>query len=145
MSRPRYDLVVLADLRFPGGTSTALATEIRTQAAAGYRTGLVHVKGPVLRLPHPFHPEFRALLDAAGLASPDIAEMPLEWRFPGLDAYWRFLTEMAGAISPVLRTLTPEAQAAVRARWSELAEPFRADDGYALPALCLNVATRRPA
>jgi SAM-dependent methyltransferase len=87
----------------------------------------------------------RALLDAAGLASPDIAEMPLEWRFPGLDAYWRFLTEMAGAISPVLRTLTPEAQAAVRARWSELAEPFRADDGYALPALCLNVATRRPA
>ena len=73
MSRPRYDLVVLADLRFPGGTSTALATEIRTQAAAGYRTGLVHVKGPVLRLPHPFHPEIRALLDAGAceLIDPD--------------------------------------------------------------------------
>lgn len=64
MTRARYDLVILGDLRFPGGTSTSLATEIRTQAAAGYRTGLIHIKGPVLRFPHPFHPEIRALLDA---------------------------------------------------------------------------------
>jgi SAM-dependent methyltransferase len=86
----------------------------------------------------------RALLDAAGFASPEIAEMPLEWRFPSLDAYWSFLTEMAGAISPVLRALTAEARAAVRVRWIELAEPFRGGGGYAFPALCLNVATRRP-
>jgi hypothetical protein len=74
MTGARYDLVILGDLRFPGGTSTSIATEIRAQAAAGYRTGLIHIKGPVLRFPHPFHPEIRALLDAGRceLIDPDL-------------------------------------------------------------------------
>lgn len=69
----QYDLVILGDFRFPGGTSTSIATEIRAQGAAGYRTGLIQIKGPVLRFPHPFHPEIRALLDAGAceLLDPD--------------------------------------------------------------------------
>jgi SAM-dependent methyltransferase len=85
------------------------------------------------------------LLTRAGFASPDVAEMPLTWRFPSSDAHWWVLTEMAGAISPVLRGLAPEAQAKVRTRLGEMARPFRAGDGYAFPVLCLNVATRKPA
>lgn len=87
----------------------------------------------------------RELLIGAGFVSLDVADMSLTWRFPSLDAYWWLLTEMAGAISPILRGLAPEAQAKVRTQLDEMAQPFRADDGYAFPALCLNVATRKPA
>jgi UDP:flavonoid glycosyltransferase YjiC (YdhE family) len=59
-----HDIVVVADLRFPGGTSTAIAAEIEAQARAGYRTGLLAVKAPVLKFPHPIHPRIRACLDA---------------------------------------------------------------------------------
>jgi ubiquinone/menaquinone biosynthesis C-methylase UbiE len=85
------------------------------------------------------------LLTRAGFASPEVVEMPLTWRFPSPDAYWWFLTEMAGAISPILRGLGPEAQANVRTHLDEVAQPFRAGGGYAFPVLCLNGATRKPA
>jgi ubiquinone/menaquinone biosynthesis C-methylase UbiE len=84
------------------------------------------------------------LIDRAGFAAPDVTEMTLTWRFAGPDAYWWFLTEMAGAISPILLGLAPDAQAKVRALIDELAQPFRAGAGYAFPVLCLNVATRKP-
>jgi hypothetical protein len=74
-----------------------------------------------------------------------VADVAFTWRFPTRDAYWWFLTEMAGAIAPALRGLPPAQQAHVRTRFDDLAEPYRSGEGYALPALCLNVATRRPA
>ncbi len=85
------------------------------------------------------------LLSRAGFASPEVVEMPLTWRFASPDAHWQVLTEMAGVIAPVLRGLDRQTQAKVRAQLAELARPFRAGDGYAFPALCLNVATRKPA
>lgn len=57
------DIVFVADARFEGGTSTALATEIMAAARAGLRTGLLAVKGPLLRRPFPMHPELRRLID----------------------------------------------------------------------------------
>jgi ubiquinone/menaquinone biosynthesis C-methylase UbiE len=86
----------------------------------------------------------RDLLARAGFEPPELEEVRFTWRFPTREAYWWFLTEMAGAISPVLRGLTPEAQAHVRARIDDLMRPFRAGEGYALPAVCSNVATRKP-
>ena len=73
-----------------------------------------------------------------------MADIALTWSFPSSDAYWRFLTELAGAISPILRGLGPEAEARVRARIGEMAQPFRSGEGSASPALCVNVATRKP-
>ena len=58
-----YDLIVLGDFRFPGGTSTAIAEELVAGTAAGYRIALVQLKGPVLKYPHPFHPRIRACID----------------------------------------------------------------------------------
>lgn len=57
------DVLFVADVRFEGGTSTALAVEIRTAARAGLRTGLLAVKGPLLGLPFPMHPDLRRLID----------------------------------------------------------------------------------
>jgi hypothetical protein len=69
-----YDVVTVGDFRFPGGTSAAIEAELRAQAAAGYRTGLVQLKGPTLRFPHPIHPGIRACLDEglADLLDPDV-------------------------------------------------------------------------
>jgi hypothetical protein len=58
-----YDIVAIGDFRFPGGTSTAVAEELRAQAAAGYRTGLIQLKGPILKFPHGIHPKIRACVD----------------------------------------------------------------------------------
>ena len=45
---PSYDIVMVSDFRFPGGTSASLAEEIHAQAAAGYTTALVQVDGPLV-------------------------------------------------------------------------------------------------
>jgi glycosyltransferase involved in cell wall biosynthesis/UDP:flavonoid glycosyltransferase YjiC (YdhE family) len=57
------DIVFVADVRFEGGASTALAAEILAAARAGLRTGLLAVKGPLLSLPFPMHPDLRRLID----------------------------------------------------------------------------------
>ena len=76
----RYDIAVIGDLRFPGGTASGAAEQIRAQAKAGYRTALIHLKGPVLKYPHPFNPNIRRCIDEglAELVDPDVAiEAPL--------------------------------------------------------------------
>src|SRR5690606_27880500 len=42
------------------------------------------------------------LVTGAGFTPPEVAEIGIAWRFPSPDAYWWFLTEMAGALSPAL-------------------------------------------
>ena len=63
MASQMFDILMVGDFRFPGGTSTCIAEQIRAQAGAGYRTGLIALKGPVLRHPHTFNSEIRACLD----------------------------------------------------------------------------------
>jgi UDP:flavonoid glycosyltransferase YjiC (YdhE family) len=50
------DVLLVADPRFPGGTSTALVAEARALHRAGYRTGLQALPSPLMpprRAPHP--------------------------------------------------------------------------------------------
>jgi glycosyltransferase involved in cell wall biosynthesis len=72
MTTKSYDVVLLGDFRFPGGTSSAGAEEIKAGAGAGYRIGLVHLEAPILVYPHPVNPRIRELIDAgmAELAEP---------------------------------------------------------------------------
>src|SRR5215211_3453672 len=56
----------------------------------------------------------RKLVVRAGFAEPEIEEVFFLWPFADQYTYWRFLTEVAGAISPVLRSLPPETRAVVR-------------------------------
>ena len=75
MARTEYDIVIIGDFRFPGGAASGPGEQIRVQAAAGYRTGLIQVKAPVLKYPHPFNPTVRRALDTgwADLVDPDRA------------------------------------------------------------------------
>jgi SAM-dependent methyltransferase len=84
----------------------------------------------------------RELVVGAGFAEPEIEEVPIHWTFAKQDDYWRFLTEVAGAVASVLQTLPTEKQAQVREQIHEAAEPFRSGEGYDLSAVCLNVVTR---
>jgi hypothetical protein len=62
-----YDIVLLSDLRYPGGNSASLAEEIKAQARTGYSTGLVHLPAPHMARRRSFN---RKVMDclASGLA-----------------------------------------------------------------------------
>lgn len=75
----RYDVVIVSDLRFPGGTGSSIAEEVKAQAAAGYSTALVHVPGPVVSAHRGFHPAIARAL-RAGLADLGDGERALEAR-----------------------------------------------------------------
>lgn len=74
-----YDIAVLSDLRFPGGTSSAIAEEVRAGAAAGYRTALVALEAPNLTYPFAFNPRIRELIDA-GCVDLHFPDDPIEAR-----------------------------------------------------------------
>ena len=59
----RFDVVVITDLRFPGGTSTSLAEELTAAAGAGYSIGILHVASPRLGSSVGVNPRLRRLLD----------------------------------------------------------------------------------
>ena len=64
----QVDVLFVGDFRFPGGTSTSIASEARALAAAGYRLGLLSLATGPLSANRPIHPEIRALADE-GLAA----------------------------------------------------------------------------
>lgn len=67
MREEQYDVIVAGDLRLPGGTTASMAEEIRAQAAAGYRTGLLHVPSGLANTGLGVEPRLRRCLDE-GLA-----------------------------------------------------------------------------
>jgi SAM-dependent methyltransferase len=102
--------------------------------------------------PEPGQPGILALADTArlrrlfadaGLTDPEIEEVPFAFTFTGEDDYWRFLSDVAGAISMVLGRFDDEARADVRAKLSTRLEPYRAPDGLELPAVSLVAAASR--
>ena len=83
----------------------------------------------------------RGLVVEAGFAEPTIEEVSARWTFADQEAYWRYLTETSASASPVLRSLPTTAQEAIREQVHEAARPFHSGEGYAFPAVCLNVVT----
>ena len=118
MARIFYDVVIVSDLRLPGPTGRAIAEQIRAQAGAGYRTGLIHINGALLERPHPFHPLVRDAIDhgladwldpevpvSSGLA---LAHNPAAFahladRLPRIKAHWRVLLVNHPLVDGVLR------------------------------------------
>ena len=58
-----FDVIMIGDFRFPGGTSIATAHEIRALAGAGLAIGLVQANAEILRQQRPMHPMIRACVD----------------------------------------------------------------------------------
>ncbi len=100
--------------------------------------------------PNPGAPGIFALADAsrleslvmgAGFRAPKIVEFPTQRRFADFASYWRYLTELAGAISPVLRGLSDSDRAEVQEELRVSIARYAVRAGYELPGLCLNAAT----
>src|SRR5829696_6719751 len=83
----------------------------------------------------------RELVVRAGFAEPEIEEVPFRFSFVDQEAYWRYLNETSASASPVLRSLPTTAQEAIREQVHEAARSFHSGEGYAFPAVCLNVVT----
>lgn len=75
--KQKFDVLFVADPRFEGGSSTALALEMRVAARADYKTGLMMVRGPIIGHPFPVHPEIRQALES-GLVERTDPEMDIE-------------------------------------------------------------------
>jgi FkbM family methyltransferase len=63
-ARGDYDIILMSDFRFPGGTSQSNAEEIKAQARLGLSTGLLQVSSPVLVRDHPINPVIQRCVDA---------------------------------------------------------------------------------
>jgi glycosyl transferase family 1 len=59
---PVYDVAILSDFRYPGGTSASIAAEVHAQAEAALSTVLVHVPSPHQPRALPFSPRITDLL-----------------------------------------------------------------------------------
>src|SRR5512133_2980261 len=62
----QVDVLMLSDLRFPGGTSHSLAEEIAAQAQVGWSTGLVHMNGPLVSWLRPVNSRIREQIRRGG-------------------------------------------------------------------------------
>jgi ubiquinone/menaquinone biosynthesis C-methylase UbiE len=80
------------------------------------------------------------LVTVAGFGEPEIEEVEMAWRFPDFDAWWAFTNDLAGALAMAIAELPEAEREAVRSDVRERAG-LRADEGYDLPGLCLNVTT----
>jgi SAM-dependent methyltransferase len=79
------------------------------------------------------------LVTGAGFGPPEIEEVQVSWRFEDDDSYWRFLIELAGAVSMVLTGLSDAERKDVRQEAIARVASFRAADGsLILPGVCLN-------
>jgi SAM-dependent methyltransferase len=83
----------------------------------------------------------RELVVRAGFAEPEIEEVSFRFSFVDQEAFWRYLNETSASASPVLQSLPTTAQEAIREQVHEAARPFHSGEGYAFPAVCLNVVT----
>jgi ubiquinone/menaquinone biosynthesis C-methylase UbiE len=80
----------------------------------------------------------RSMLEASGFEVQRMEDVRMTWPFESFDAYWKFLTEVAGAIAVVIAALPEEEQRALRGRIEEAAETYRADGGYEFPGVAQN-------
>lgn len=79
MNRPEFDILVLSEPRFAGGTTTAILAEIEGAARAGLAVGFCPVMSPAFPRPAPLHPALAGTI-AAGRAVLHAADEPSKAR-----------------------------------------------------------------
>lgn len=71
----QFDVLHIADLRFPGGTSSAIAHEIRALHGAGLSVGLVQKRAQVLRQDRPLNPKIQEQIDLGAARLVEVGEV----------------------------------------------------------------------
>jgi ubiquinone/menaquinone biosynthesis C-methylase UbiE len=81
-----------------------------------------------------------SLMQDAGFTEPRLDEVEVRWRFDDFDAYWRYVTELAGGIALVLQTMPDRDLRAVRKLVERATGDYRVDGGLELPGVALNAS-----
>ena len=84
----------------------------------------------------------KSLVEDAAFSECIIEEVPITWRYKKFEEYWRFLTEVAGAIAALIEALPSEKQSTARDAIRHAISNFETGPGIALPGVTLNVAAR---
>lgn len=87
-TRRDVDVILVSDLRFPGGTSHSVAAEVEALHRVGYRVGLLHLNGPLVAKVSPVNPAIAALV-RSGAADLLVGRAPVTarlviFRHPGV-------------------------------------------------------------
>ncbi len=85
------------------------------------------------------HDRIRQIVTDAGFDHVDVEEMQVTWTFDDFEAFWTFVTELAGRIAALLEDLDDAERVEIREDTRRALESFRASDGYELPGLTINV------
>jgi len=72
---------------------------------------------------------------------PSLHEVEVRWRFEDFDAYWRYVTDLAGGIAMILQAMTETDREAVRKLVERATGDYRVDGGLELPGVALNAST----
>ena len=80
------------------------------------------------------------LVAEAGFSEPRFDDVAFTWRFDDLDGYWRFLTDVAGAIALVIGRLDDDERERVREQIDREALAFSGPAGIELPAVSVVVS-----
>jgi hypothetical protein len=80
------------------------------------------------------------MLTNAGFTDIEIEEMPVNWSYGSFDEAWDFMTQVAGAISAVVKVLPRDQVQELRAALEANMEPFRSEHGLTLPGVTINVS-----
>ena len=82
----------------------------------------------------------RSMLSAAGFSDIAIEEMPVNWSYGSFDEAWAFVTEVAGALAALVKTLPEDEIARLRDALEANAEPFRDGSAITLPGVTINAS-----
>lgn len=80
----------------------------------------------------------RAMLSKAGFTDVTVEEMPVDWVYESFDEAWDFMTQVAGAIAQVVKSLPPDEVEALRTALEGNVEHYRTDSGLTLPGVTVN-------
>jgi SAM-dependent methyltransferase len=86
--------------------------------------------------------EIDPLVRGAGFDEVSVAEVPVEYRFGDWTEYVRVVTSLAATLRALLGPLDEATRAEVDAGARARIEPFRRDEGYALPGVALVTSAR---
>ena len=88
--------------------------------------------------------EVGMLLCEADFVDVLVQEVDLHWRFSGDDDLWAFVSDLFGGAAMRIAALDTTDRATVRENLVTSLASYRLDDGYDLPALCLNATATHP-
>ncbi len=83
-----------------------------------------------------------ALLEPAGFADIEVAELPGSMAFTGFEDFWTLQTEVSGPIAMLIASLPPDDQAAIRRTLEPMLTDFQSPDGYEVPSFAIGVSAR---